>query len=65
MKSSTGHRSILQPYRATISLAQLWIAASDHLFNNGDKKIRQAKNQIIAHRILEGKLKQLGLYNAV
>ena len=52
-------RSTLQLYRTTIFLAQLCMAASNHLINNCDQKIRQVKNEIIKHKIL----KQLGLWS--
>ena len=39
-------RSILQLYRTTISLSQLQIAASKHLFKKCDQTIRQVKIQI-------------------
>ena len=32
-------------------LAQLWMAASNHLVNKCDQKIRQVKNQIIKRQI--------------
>ena len=48
---------ILQLYRTTTFLAQLWMAASDHLVNKCDQKIRHVKNQIITHHILEENLK--------
>ena len=54
---------ISQLYRTTIFPVQFWMTASDHLFNKCDQKIRHVKNQIIIHQILEGKLKQLGLWN--
>ena len=44
-------RSNLQLYRTTILLAQLWMAASNHLINKCNQKIRQVKNQIIKHQI--------------
>ena len=44
-------RSILQLYRTTIFLAQQWMAASNHLINKFDQKLRQVKNQMIKHQI--------------
>ena len=54
--------SILQLYKTTIFLAQLWMAASNHLFNKCDQKIRQVKNQVTYH-IAEEELKQLAFWN--
>ena len=56
-------KSILQLYRTTVFLVQLWMAAFNNLFNICNKKIRQVKNQIITKHIPEEKLKQLGLRN--
>ena len=44
-------RSTLQLYKTSIFLAQLWMAASNHLINKCNQKIRQVKNQIIKHQI--------------
>ena len=37
------------------------MAASDHLFNKCDQKLKQVKDQVITYQIPEEKLKQLGL----
>ena len=42
-------RSILQLYRRTFFLVQLWMAASNYLFDKCDQKTRQVNNQIIRH----------------
>ena len=56
VKSST-----LQLYRVTIFLPQLWMAASNHLINKYDQKIRQVKKTNNKTSNPEDKLKQLGL----
>ena len=43
--------STLQLYRTIFFLAQLSMAASNHLINKCDQKIRQVKNQIIERQI--------------
>ena len=44
-------RFTLQLYRTTFLFAQLWMAASNHLINKCDQKIRQVENQLIKHQI--------------
>ena len=44
-------RSTLQLYRKAIFLAQLLMAATNHLINKCDQEIRQVKNQVIKHEI--------------
>ena len=53
-------RSVLQLYRATIFLAQLWMGGSDDSFSKWNQKNRQVKNQITTHQIPKEKLKQRG-----